>query len=255
MSRIGLSVLAAAAALAGLVAGPPDSRAQAVPSAAAPRQPLAARVLDHLFDRVDSDHDGMISKAEFDAERDRRFATADRDGDGRVTRAEFRAGGAALRREWRQGDGTSALALRDLDGDGAVSKAEYLAPSITSFERLDKNGDGKLDGAEMAAERPAQRPRGAVPRKSAPERSTAAAPNDTAAPARRPRTTSWWGWHPLRWFGGADSDRDGALARAEFATAADALFTALDGDHDGRISRAEAERLLADHEPSQHAKR
>jgi Ca2+-binding EF-hand superfamily protein len=61
----------------------PGRRAAAGPEAAERR--LAA------FREQDSDGDGRISRAEFDAARAARFAALDADGDGRVTREEMRA--------------------------------------------------------------------------------------------------------------------------------------------------------------------
>ncbi|MFZ7095303.1 hypothetical protein ACOPJQ_03240 [Luteimonas dalianensis] len=41
------------------------------------------------------------------------------------------------------------LALMDSDGDGRVSLDEYLAWMGYAFERMDRNGNGVLDSAEL----------------------------------------------------------------------------------------------------------
>ncbi len=50
-----------------------------------------------MFEKIDSDKDGAISKAEFTAFRDARFVEMDKDGDGKVAKEE----GEAHRAEWK----------------------------------------------------------------------------------------------------------------------------------------------------------
>lgn len=39
----------------------------------------------------------------------------------------------------------------DSNQDGRVSKAEFMKPTEAQFDQMDKNGDGELDAAEVAA--------------------------------------------------------------------------------------------------------
>jgi hypothetical protein len=49
-----------------------------------------------MMDKIDTDHDGSISKAEFMAVQEKRFAELDTNGDGKITKEE----GEAKRKEW-----------------------------------------------------------------------------------------------------------------------------------------------------------
>jgi hypothetical protein len=103
-----------------------------------------------------------------------------------------------------------SIGRADRDEDGYVSREEYLADAGRRFSRLDSNGDGVVDKAEIdaAAERIAQRIRTAMTR--AQER--------------------------------ADSDHDGRLTRAESEAAAANRFAALDADASGRLDAGEFRR-------------
>ena len=48
---------------------------------------------------------------------------------------------------------TERLAAVDADGDGKVSEAEYMAQSDKMFEKLDYNGDGKIEHGEGRRDR------------------------------------------------------------------------------------------------------
>jgi Ca2+-binding EF-hand superfamily protein len=106
--------------------------------------------------RGDSDGDGAISLAEFQAVRAQaaaeRFASLDVDGDGRLTREEMRE---------RRGEALERMRARveeiDLDGDGAWSFAELQAvrPQLTPdlFNRLDSDGNGLISEDERPLRR------------------------------------------------------------------------------------------------------
>lgn len=105
-----------------------------------------------LFDRIDADGDGLITRAEAKAYRiggkgRRFFKKVDTDGDGRISRDEAE--------RYRTGRFETA----DLDRDGAVSKAEMIAAATRSateraerlFARMDANGDGRVGADEYDA--------------------------------------------------------------------------------------------------------
>lgn len=80
------------------------------------------------------------------------LARMDTDGNGRVSLAEYQAWmGYAFSRMDRDGDGV--LAAHELPGGRGrpVSLAAHRAALAAAFARQDRNGDGHLDEAELAA--------------------------------------------------------------------------------------------------------
>lgn len=116
---------------------------------------------ERMLARVDTNGDGLISKAENRAMVEARFARMDADKDGSVEAGEGRMGMGKAK--WKRGGerrgpggpGGPAMAMKkaDTNGDGAISKAEFDAQSAQRFAKLDTNSDGKIDAAEMQAQR------------------------------------------------------------------------------------------------------
>jgi len=151
-----------AATLMGAVALGGLAQAQTAPAPRpAPVQPMKA----------DADGDGRITRAEFLARAEARFARLDTNRDGVVTREERRAGktqkrhrgagamggpfipaqeAAPPRAGGPRGPG-GGLARMDADGDGRVTRAEFDAASAARFDRMDTNRDGRVDATELAA--------------------------------------------------------------------------------------------------------
>lgn len=112
--------------------------------------PAAAQA---VFDVMDTDQDGFVSRAEMDAERAARFAALDRDGDGFVSRPEMIAGPGNGRAGYKPEETQAMLAAYDLDGDGRVSSEEVQDSLARTdvFVNMDTNGDGLLDREEASA--------------------------------------------------------------------------------------------------------
>jgi len=102
-----------------------------------------------MMSRLDTDGDGMISQAEFDAARPDRFATADADGDGQVTAEEFQTAALAAIEQRRLQRIAMMFDRLDADHDGVLTDEEAQAPAARMFARLDDNGDGLISPEEM----------------------------------------------------------------------------------------------------------
>lgn len=99
--------------------------------------------------RYDTNKDGVVDRAEWDAGQEARFKGLDKNGDGKLSPSELAPGGA--------NDRSDALFKRlDTDKDGSVSQAEFMALAARNFARCDLDKDGKITTAEcrQALKRP-----------------------------------------------------------------------------------------------------
>jgi len=69
----------------------------------------------HWFDRLDTNGDGVITKAEMESRQTERFNERDTDGDGMISLAEFNTGAHAR------------FTRADEDGNGEITKEEFSA--------------------------------------------------------------------------------------------------------------------------------
>jgi collagen type III alpha len=88
----------------------------------------APEFLQNFFDRVDTNTDGFLDKAEIEAMRNRRGP-----------------GGS--------GGGPRDLMQYDANGDGKVTKEEAPEQMRGFFDRMDPNGDGAIDREEIESMR------------------------------------------------------------------------------------------------------
>ena len=124
--------------------------------------------LDTDYADLDANKDGKVDSAEINArllksaeaelevikkERDAAFAKFDTDGNGTISRAEFDA--RAKLPTIKEPDAKPFLDRFDANKDGNISKDEFRAPTMSNFERLDKDKDGTLSLAEQKAPTPA----------------------------------------------------------------------------------------------------
>jgi Ca2+-binding EF-hand superfamily protein len=103
------------------------------------------------LEQADANHDGKVTKQEYNDARAALFARMDRNGDGFIDDADSREG--ANERGQR-----AAAALRgriDSNGDGKVSKEEFLNAPTMVFDKFDADKNGELDAKELEAARTA----------------------------------------------------------------------------------------------------
>ncbi|MFO0954684.1 MAG: YHYH protein [Isosphaeraceae bacterium] len=98
---------------------------------------------------MDADRDGTLTRVEILAEADRTFAGYDGNGDGKLSRDEYETGGGV--RSAMGGFIRQHSAELDADGDGAITREEVRANATRMFDRADRDQDGKLSPAELAA--------------------------------------------------------------------------------------------------------
>ena len=109
-----------------------------------------------MFARYDTDHDGKISLAEYEAGRMMQFKRMDTDGNGALSFAEIDAATvAAAQRGGPMADmmkaRNDALKAADANGDQSISGDEFKAYVDGEFKKLDTNGDGVLTADELQA--------------------------------------------------------------------------------------------------------
>lgn len=100
-----------------------------------------------MLEMLDTNKDGSISKAEFEAKRSNEFSAADANNDGTVTPAELTAFHEKKMEERKAERQKRMFDRLDTNKDGKVSKEEFEAGG--KFERMDKNNDGKITADEM----------------------------------------------------------------------------------------------------------
>jgi Ca2+-binding EF-hand superfamily protein len=109
-----------------------------------------------LFEKMDANKDGKVTKAEADTARNAWFAKVDTNKDGFITKAEadkFRADRRGAK--GKKADGKHRGKHRghmferlDTNKDGKISKAEASAKAARMFTMLDTNKDGVITRAE-----------------------------------------------------------------------------------------------------------
>lgn len=103
-----------------------------------------------VFERLDADGDGRVTRGEMTEARRAGFERADRDGDGILSAAEIAARQERARRFARMAEAGASerLARLDGDGDGALTFEEFDA-DMPVFRLIDADGDGAISRAEF----------------------------------------------------------------------------------------------------------
>lgn len=104
-----------------------------------------------LLERLDGNRDGVVSKDEIAAARERWFKKFDLNGDGEIDNHEVEVKRDAIMDRaiaTQSRLGRSARRM-DANGDGKISQVEFQTRTIL-FDLADRDGDGKLSAAEFA---------------------------------------------------------------------------------------------------------
>jgi Ca2+-binding EF-hand superfamily protein len=109
------------------------------------RQPDPSRI----FDSADTNGDGVITREEFHAARERMFVRLDRNGDGYIDKGDM--SGRLAGRQKAQERLAELVTQLDRDGDGRVSKTEFVDGPTPLFDRADTDHNGELSKEEVAA--------------------------------------------------------------------------------------------------------
>jgi collagen type III alpha len=190
--------------------------------------PETGRRIVELFERLDLDKNGKLSRDEAKGPLAEIFERADQNKDGAIDKDEFRRVADRLMPPGGTPPGQGDVARRivemfqrlDANNDGKISKDEAKGPLLEGFERFDANGDGFIDKdeARRALERLAQ----------------TAPPPDRPRPGDAPR--------PGGSFDDLDKNADGRLTREEVkGTPLADKFDEIDANKDGKIDPKELE--------------
>lgn len=179
--------------------------------------PEAVARIDHraeaIVRRLDTAGNGYVTKDEFLAAAQDRFARMDSNGDGKLTSDELAAphgahGGKPARADGRRADfAHKHFDKLDTNHDGVVSKDEFLAAAAAKFAQLDTAGDGKVTAAEIE---------------------TSPKTQDRAVRGAE------------RLVRHMDTNGDGVVSQDEYVAAAKTRFARLDRNGDGYIDADEA---------------
>lgn len=102
-----------------------------------------------MFERLDTDKNGQLSKAEFSADKGQR-------GRGGRVAANDRSDKTMANRgrgHGRRGGMMGIARTADADSNGAITQAEFQTAALQRFDTMDANKDGQVTQAERAAAR------------------------------------------------------------------------------------------------------
>lgn len=107
---------------------------------------------ERMFNQMDANHDGAVTKKEFDAFHDKWFEQMDTNHDGKITREEMEAAHQKMAVQ-AMGRFKERFDEADANHDGALSKEEaQKMPFLAQhFDEIDANHDGKVTMDEIKA--------------------------------------------------------------------------------------------------------
>jgi len=108
-----------------------------------PRQPWPIAHADEL----DADSDGIVSRAEMNAEVEKTFSGYDKNTDGQLSADEIQGPGGV--RSAMGGFVKQHAKELDVDGDGMISKVELQNVALRMFDKADPDRDGSITPGEI----------------------------------------------------------------------------------------------------------
>lgn len=112
------------------------------------RQAKYAEAKQRFFDRIDTNHDGKISRAEYQAWVDGRFDKLDVNHDGVVDASEIASSPVAAERVQKRAE--HFVKRYDASGSGKVSKSDFETKEMARFDKLGAGADS-LTAEQFAA--------------------------------------------------------------------------------------------------------
>jgi Ca2+-binding EF-hand superfamily protein len=168
------------------------------------------RRAESIVKLLDTAGNGYVTKDEFLAEAQNRFARMDGNGDGKLTPDELTSAHGSHGNKPDKAGGAGAqnrFDKLDANHDGVVTKDEFLAAAAAKFAQFDTAGNGKVTAAEIEA-----------------------------APKTQERAVRG----ADRFVKHMDTNSDGVVTQDEYLAAAKARFARLDKNGDGYIDADEA---------------
>ncbi len=118
-----------------------------------------------MFERLDANEDGKLDQSDRAERKEQRrskmFAALDGNGDGQISREEFmtfqhdgKRGGPGKGHRMGQKRGKAGMEMMrraDTNNDGEVSKAEFTSAAMARFDRTDTDNNGEVSKAERKA--------------------------------------------------------------------------------------------------------
>ncbi|HZX72068.1 MAG TPA: EF-hand domain-containing protein [Rhodanobacter sp.] len=144
--------IALGALLVGMAAGQTAlAQDSTMPSSSTQKQSMMHDNMVMMWNAADTDHDGYLSKAEYDAYATSQFTKMDTNGDGKLSKSEMMAGEKRMHPKMSHAEMTKMWKAMDTDSKSAISQDQYMTHADTMFAKWDTNGDGKLSKDEMKA--------------------------------------------------------------------------------------------------------
>lgn len=200
---------------------------------------------------ADANKDGVITLEEFLSRREPTFGRFDTNSDGVIERAEFEAFAKESADYWVK----RFIKRFDADNDGRISKDEFAKARRERFAMRDLDGDGRIGPEDMG---PGMRERFREWRERARERQDGKEAGREAGKADEPEKGERRGFDLKRLIGGTDRrfgrlDKNGdgfidakdlePAAAERVAFASKRFFRQFDADADGKVTRDEFNRF------------